>query len=102
MPFVEFHNLVDRMRALLEHLKALKAEVRGIEAKCAGAANQNPEAELEPSHPNLAQRMQEYFRFLRYVFLGDLRTRLRTADGSIENVQDEVQQLIEDMENLMS
>ncbi|KAJ5746595.1 hypothetical protein N7520_011777 [Penicillium odoratum] len=90
MPFVESQNLIDRMRVFLEHLKALKAEVRGIVTKCAGAANQNPEAKLEPTHPSLAQRMQDYFRFLLYVFLGDLRTRLRTADGSIENVQDSI------------
>ncbi|KAJ6103104.1 Protein of unknown function DUF3716 [Penicillium sp. IBT 16267x] len=67
VPFAEFNHLVEQMRAVLARAKVLKGEVRGIEDKCAGAAEWNPEADSEPNHPNLANRMQDYFRFLRFV-----------------------------------
>ncbi|KAJ5785404.1 uncharacterized protein N7503_010616 [Penicillium pulvis] len=102
LPFVELHDLVKQLQALLIRVKALKTEVRVVQSKGVEATRKNPEAELGPDHPCLTQRMQDYFRFLRHAFLGDLHTRLSTTDDNIEDIQDVIQKLIEDMENLMS
>lgn len=58
VPFAEFLDLVKQMRALSVRVKALKTEVRVIQSKGAEATSKNPEAELGPDHPRLAQRMQ--------------------------------------------
>nr|UPX44668.1 hypothetical protein FAC6B23_02 [Penicillium fuscum] len=85
---------------LLQKIQKLKKNLRGIDQWTASVIDRTPEATESVSPEQHDQRMEDYFRLLRFSFLNTLCSRLRQADRGPAEIEHIARNIIKAIDNL--